>query len=126
MSTGGRRDVVVSGLGAVTPYGAGAKNFWSGLAAGTCTIKPATVIETEGFRCRIAAEIPADVMITLGMSRRRSRADRIALAAAEEALADAGLEGRRREATALLVGAVGGGMLEGEEWYWESVRKGRS
>jgi 3-oxoacyl-[acyl-carrier-protein] synthase II len=60
------------------------------------------------------------------VSRRRSRSDRIALAAAEEAMADAGLEGRRREATALLVGAVGGGMLEGEEWYWESVREGRS
>ncbi len=120
----GRHDVVVSGLGVVSPYGAGAKSFWSGVAAGTCAIKPVTVIETDGLRCRIAAEIPADVMSTLGVSRRRSRADRIALVAAQEALSDAGLEGRRRAATALLVGAVGGGMLEGEDWYWESVRKG--
>jgi len=121
---GGARDIVVSGLGVVSPYGAGAKSFWAGLAAGTCAIKPVTVIETEGFRSRIAAEIPPDVMTALGASRRRSRADRIALAAAQEALADSGLVGRARAATALLVGAVGGGMLEGEHWYWQSSRSG--
>ena len=103
----------------MSPYGAGVKSFWSGLAAGTCAIKPITVIETEGFRSRIAAEIPAEVIGTLGSSRRRSRADRIALAAAGEALADAGLEGAARTEAALLIGAVGGGMLEGEDWYWE-------
>jgi 3-oxoacyl-[acyl-carrier-protein] synthase II len=124
---GGCREVVVSGLGVVSPYGAGAKCFWSGLAAGTCTIKPITIIETEGFRSRIAAEIPVDVMNTLGSSWRRSRADRIALAAAREALADSGLEGREQAEAALLVGAVGGGMLEGEHWYWaQTLGDGRS
>ncbi|HUM15439.1 MAG TPA: beta-ketoacyl-[acyl-carrier-protein] synthase family protein [Candidatus Nitrosotalea sp.] len=121
---GGRREVVVSGLGIVSPYGLGAKSFWSGLAAGICAIKPITVIETEGFRSRIAAEIPADVIGSLGSSRRRSRADRIALAAAREALADSGLQGRERAEAGLLVGAVGGGMLEGEDWYWDEGRRG--
>jgi 3-oxoacyl-[acyl-carrier-protein] synthase II len=121
----GRPDVVVSGLGIVSPYGAGVKSFWTGLAAGACAIRPITVIDTEGFRSRIAAEIPAEVMSALGASRRRSRADRIALAAAREALADAGLEGRARAESALLVGAVGGGMLEGENWYWSEWRQGR-
>ena len=46
---GGCRDVVVSGLGVVSPYGAGVTRFWSGLAAGTCTIKPITLIETAAF-----------------------------------------------------------------------------
>ena len=124
---GGCREVVVTGLGVVSPYGAGAKSFWSGLAAGTCAIKPITIIETEGFRSRIAAEIPADVMSSLGSSWRRSRADRIALAAAREALADSGLQGRERAEAALLVGAVGGGMLEGEDWYWaQTLGGGRS
>jgi 3-oxoacyl-[acyl-carrier-protein] synthase II len=120
----GRREVVVSGLGIVSPYGLGTKTFWSGLAAGACAIKPVTVIETEGFRSRIAAEIPADVVGTLGTSRRRSRADRIALAAAREALADSGLQGRERADAGLFVGAVGGGMLEGEDWYWDEGRRG--
>jgi 3-oxoacyl-[acyl-carrier-protein] synthase II len=115
-------EVVVSGLGIVSPYGAGVKSFWTGLAAGTCAIKPITLIDTEGFRSRIAAEVPAEVVATLGVSRRRSRADRLALAAAREALADAGLEGAARRRAALLIGAVGGGMLEGEDWYWGEAR----
>ena len=119
---GGRPDVVVSGLGVVSPYGVGVKSFWTGLAAGACAIKPITLIDTEGFRSRIAAEVPAEVLPALGVSRRRSRADRLALAAAREALADSGLEGRARRDAALLVGAVGGGMLEGEDWYWGESR----
>ena len=80
--------VVVSGLGVVSPYGAGVKMFWAGLASGGCAIRPLTVIDTVGFRSRIAAEVPADVIGALGASRRRSRADRLALVAAREALAD--------------------------------------
>ncbi|MBI2529310.1 MAG: beta-ketoacyl-[acyl-carrier-protein] synthase family protein [Candidatus Rokubacteria bacterium] len=117
--------IVVSGLGVVSPYGAGVKTFWGGLATGTCSIRPITLIETEGFRSRIAAEIPADAVAGLGPSARRARADRLALAAAREALADADLTARDRAETALVVGAVGGGMLEGEAWYWEETRSGR-
>lgn len=120
----GRREVVVSGLGIVSPYGLGTKAFWSGLAAGACAIKPVTVIDTAGFRSRIAAEIPADAFGAIGVSRRRSRADRIALAAAREALADAGLPARARAEAGLFIGAVGGGMLEGEDWYWDEGRRG--
>jgi len=117
--------VVISGLGIVSPFGAGLKAFWTGLSDGTCAIKAATLVETEGFRSRIAAEVPADAMAALPASRRRSRADRMALAAASEALADAELTGRDRARAALVVGAVGGGMYEGEEWYWEETRSGR-
>ncbi len=117
--------IVVSGLGVVSPYGAGVKAFWEGLAAGTCAVRPISLIDTEGFRARIAAEVPADVMAGLGVSPRRARADRIGLAAAREALANAGLGRAERAEAALVIGAVGGGMLEGEGWYWEETRTGR-
>ena len=107
-------NVVVTGLGVVSPYGVGAKAYWSGLSAGTCAIRPATLIETAGFRCRLAAEVPD----ALPGSRRLSRADRLAQLAAREALDDAGLGPADRREAALLVGAVGGGMLEAEAWYW--------
>ena len=117
--------IAITGVGVVSPYGIGAKTFWSGLSAGACAIRPIGLIDTEGFRSRIAAEVPADAMATLGVSARRSRADRLALAAAREAVADAGLGRAERAAGALVVGAVGGGMLEGEEWYWEETRTRR-
>jgi 3-oxoacyl-[acyl-carrier-protein] synthase II len=112
------RRIVVTGLGAVSPFGTGVKAYWAGLAAGACAIRPLTVFDAEGFRCRIAAEVPE---VTTG-SPRRSRADRLALGAALEALDDAGLSAADREAVALVNGAVGGGMLEAEEWYWARAR----
>lgn len=118
MSVGQYRRVVVTGLGAVSPFGAGVKAYWQGISTGTCAIRPATLIDTEGFRARIAAEVPEG----LGGSMRRSRADRLALTAAREALEDAGLGTTERRDTALVVGAVGGGMLEVEEWHWRRRR----
>jgi 3-oxoacyl-[acyl-carrier-protein] synthase II len=117
--------VVVTGLGAMSPFGAGVKAYWDGIRAGVCAIRPLTLIDPEGFRCRIAGE----VVEPIPGSRRRSRADRLALAAAREALDDAGLVRRERGEAALIVGAVGGGMLEGEDWYWahrrpEQARRG--
>ena len=107
------RTVVVTGIGAVSPFGAGVKAFWQGISAGLCAIRPITLIETDGFRSRIAAEVPD----TAGGSLRRARADRLALSAAREAIEDAGLGAQERRDAALIVGAVGGGMLEVEAWY---------
>jgi 3-oxoacyl-[acyl-carrier-protein] synthase II len=114
--------VAVTGLGAVSPFGTGIKPYWSGLVAGTCAIRPITLIDTQAFRCRIAAELPDEPP----GSRRRTRADRMALAAAREALDDAGLGRRERASAALVVGAVGGGMLEAEAWYWKHGRDAAS
>ena len=112
--------IVVTGLGAVSPFGIGVKTFWAGLGAGTCAIRPITLIETEGFRCRIGGEVPE---VPAGL-RFRTRADRLALVAAREALDDAGLGAGSHPDMALVVGAVGGGMLEAEEWYWSRARTG--
>ena len=112
------RRVVVTGLGAISPFGLGVKAYWEGVRSGTCAIRPVTLIETDGFRCRIAAEVPEP----LPGSTRRSRADRLALAAAREAVEDAGLGTLERRRAALIVGAVGGGMLEAEGWYWRVKR----
>jgi 3-oxoacyl-[acyl-carrier-protein] synthase II len=114
------KSVAVTGLGVVSPFGAGVKTFWEGISSGSCAIRPITLIDTEGFRCRIAAEVPAGI----AGSGRRSRADRIALAAAREALDDAGIGRAERADAALIVGAVGGGMLETEAWYWQRTRAG--
>jgi 3-oxoacyl-[acyl-carrier-protein] synthase II len=114
------KSVAVTGLGVVSPFGAGVKTFWEGISSGSCAIRPITLIDTEGFRCRIAAEVPAGI----AGSGRRSRADRIALTAAREALDDAGIGRAERADAALIVGAVGGGMLETEAWYWQRTRAG--
>ncbi|HEY7366149.1 MAG TPA: beta-ketoacyl-[acyl-carrier-protein] synthase family protein [Methylomirabilota bacterium] len=114
------RRVVVTGLGAVSPFGPGVKAYWDGVRTGTCAIRPVTLIEVTGFRCRIAAEVPEPVP----GSPRRSRTDRLALQAAREAADDAGLGPGERSQAGLIVGAVGGGMLEVEPWYWRLGQAG--
>lgn len=116
-------DVLVTGLGVVSPYGRGRHAFWRGLASGECAIRPLTLFETAGFRSRVGAEVPSGTELP-GVSRRRSRADRLALAAVDEAVADAGLSRAELEPAAVVVGGIGGGMLEAEAWYWRRVREG--
>lgn len=123
MSARGRPRVVVTGLGVVSPYGLGQRAFWAGLVAGRSVIGPVTLFETEGFRSRIAAEVPPDAVAPRA-SRRRSRADRLAIAAADEAVADAGLSRADLVPAAVVVGGIGGGMLEAEAWYWRLQREG--
>ena len=70
-------EVVVSGLGAVSPYGGGWPAFWAGVAAGRCAIGPLTLFSADEFRVRIAAEVPTVALA--GTSARRTRADRLAI-----------------------------------------------
>jgi 3-oxoacyl-[acyl-carrier-protein] synthase II len=116
------REIQITGVGVASPYGLGRSAFWQGLAEGRSAIGPLTLFSTEGFRARIAAEIPADA--ALPGSSRRSRADRLAIAAADEAVADAGLDRATLRPAAVVVGGIGGGMLETEAWHWRRVREG--
>jgi len=117
------RRVVVTGLGVVSPYGLGRDAFWAGLAAGRCAIGPITLFDPEGFRSCIAAEVPANTVVPRA-SRRRSRADRLAIAAADEAVRDAGLTRAELRPAAVVIGGIGGGMLEAEAWHWRRAREG--
>jgi 3-oxoacyl-[acyl-carrier-protein] synthase II len=115
--------VLVTGLGVVSPYGCGRRVFWDGLAGGRCAIGPVSLFETDGFRSRIGAEVPAHAALPR-VSRRRARADRFALAAADEAVRDSGLSPAELAPAAVVVGGIGGGMLEVEAWYWRREREG--
>jgi 3-oxoacyl-[acyl-carrier-protein] synthase II len=115
--------VLVTGLGVVSPYGCGRRVFWDGLAGGRCAIGPLSLFETDGFRSRIGAEVPAHAALP-GVSGRRARADRFALAAADEAVRDAGLSRAELAPAAVVVGGIGGGMFEVEAWYWRREREG--
>ena len=111
------RDVVVTGLGVVSPYGRGCQTAWQGVAQGCCTLKPISLFPTDGFRARIGGEVSAATTQALGTTA-RSRATRFLLAAAEEAVGNARLSSADLAASAVSIGGAGGGMLEAETWYW--------
>jgi 3-oxoacyl-[acyl-carrier-protein] synthase II len=110
------RRVVVTGLGVVSPYGHGCEVYWQGLAQGQCMIGPLTLFPTDGFRSRLAGELPAVTVRALGTAQ-QSRATRFLLAAAQEAVKNAGLDPVALTTAAVSIGGAGGGMLGAEDWY---------
>ncbi len=93
------RRVVVTGLGAVTPLGVGVSRVWSKLLAGESGVRRIRRFETEDLPVRIAGLVPRsttegdlDVSAHVAPKEQRRMGDFIlyALAAAREALSDAG------------------------------------
>ena len=91
----GRRRVVVTGLGMVSPLGNTVEDSWSALIAGKSGAAPITQFDTTGFPVDFACEIK-DLDVTdyaeYKASRRMDRFTHLALAAARQAEADSGLD----------------------------------
>ncbi len=96
--------VVVTGIGVVSPVGNGRETFWRNLTAGTSGLGPITLFDASAFPVRIGGEVKGLDLADLGRrfpeaARERDRKVWLGLAAAEEALADAGFtNGDLREA----------------------------
>lgn len=114
--------IVVTGLGAVSPLGAGVSVNWLRLLAGQSGIRTNTRFDTEGWKCAIAGLVPSIAEDQAGfdaeaaMSQRDLRRNDLfiqyAIAAAHEALLQANWmpespEEKRRTATMIATG-VGG------------------
>jgi 3-oxoacyl-[acyl-carrier-protein] synthase II len=108
----------VTGLGAVTPIGNDAPTFWRNLVAGVNGGGPITSFDATGFDVRIAAEVKnfdPTVAMDRKMARRMSRFIHFGVAAAKEAVEDAGLDFEtwpieRRDRVAVVINTGGGGM----------------
>lgn len=94
MERDGHSEVVVTGLGAVTPAGNDREATWRNLIAGNSAVSPITAFDASASPVRIAAEVrgfdPARFLDTKRL-RRTARFSQLAIAAAREAAADAGL-----------------------------------
>jgi len=89
-----RRRVVVTGMGAMTPLGLTLEETWEGLLAGRSGVGPITQFDASGLPARIAGELKGfdpTRYINFKAARRMARCSQVAVAAAQAALADAGL-----------------------------------
>jgi 3-oxoacyl-[acyl-carrier-protein] synthase II len=123
------RRVVVTGLGAVTSIGVSVPDFWKNLLAGTCGIRPLSLFDASGYRTQTAGqvdEIP-DGFLTAAEKRRMSRADRMGLAAAREAIAQSGLDLSREnpERIGVILGGGTSGLLDSEAYYAKHLKGSR-
>lgn len=81
-------------MGAITPIGNSVEEFWNGIKEGKTGFGPITYFDTADYRCKLAAEVkdfdPAQYMDKKS-ARRMEQFCQFAVAAAGQAIADAGL-----------------------------------
>jgi 3-oxoacyl-[acyl-carrier-protein] synthase II len=122
--------VVVTGQGAVTPLGLDASSSFEAALAGRSGVGPITRFDPARLPVRIAAEVRGEIPdagVPAKEWRRLDRFVRLALAAASEALADAGLAGdpaARRRLGCVIGSSIGGveTLLENHRSYLEGRR----
>ncbi len=112
--------VVVTGLGLVTPLGNSVDETWAGLLAGRSGAGAITKFDPQHLQVRFACEVKGFDPLGYMDKKEARRYDlfaQFALAAAQQAVAQAGLEGRfpSPERTGVLIGSGIGGMQTYEE-----------
>ncbi|BDG60610.1 beta-ketoacyl-ACP synthase II [Caldinitratiruptor microaerophilus] len=124
-----RNRVVITGMGAVTPLGTGVEAFREGLFSGRSGVGPITRFDASGLETRIGAEVrdfnPLD-FIDRKEARRMDRFVQFAIAAAQMALADAGLDLDHvdRDRAGVYMGSGIGGMETLSEQFAVLFEKG--
>ena len=90
-----KRRVVVTGMGAVTPIGLSVDEFWQNVKAQKTGFSEITKFDTTNYKCKLAAEVKefdAKNYMDAKEARRMELFSQYAVAAAKEAIEDAGLE----------------------------------
>ncbi len=123
------RRVVVTGIGAVTPIGAGADGLWDGVMANRSAVAPIDRFDAAAFPSRIAAQItdfdPA-AHLDARRARRLDRFSALSVAASRMAIEHAGLAVANGAASrsGVWIGSALGGVAFGEEQHAAYVERG--
>ncbi|MGB1196845.1 MAG: beta-ketoacyl-ACP synthase II [Synechococcus sp.] len=112
----GLQRVVVTGLGAVTPIGNSVADYWDGLTSGRNGVAGITLFDASAHACRFAAEVKAfdpTGFIEPKDAKRWDRFSKFGVVAAQQALADSGLEitPDNAERIGIIIGSGVGGLL---------------
>ncbi len=117
------KSVVITGLGCVSPLGNDVETTWAQLVAGQSGVDLITRFDAKDFKTKIAAEVKGfngDALFGRKEARRMDRVTQYALAATQEAVAQAGLaitdENRDR------IGVVIGTGIGGVETLYENTK----
>ena len=122
-----RRRVVITGLGAITALGNTIEAFWDNLLRGQSGIRRITHFDASMLPCQIAGEIPdfdPGQYMDRKEARRVSRSAQVALAAAQQAVADAGLPATMPDSER--AGVVFGTAIGGVDRFDEAITQMRT
>ena len=126
-----KRRVVITGMGAVTPIGIGVDKFWNALLAGKSGVSLIESIDTERHTVKIAGEIkdkdfnPEDYLDSKD-AKRMDRFTQFAMVAADEAIADSGIDEANIDPyrIGVIVSSAAGGFKTFEKNHIAMIEKG--
>ena len=127
-SLNGRRRVVVTGLGAVTPLGLDVESTWSSLLAGESGAAEITQFDHSDYKVHFACEVkgldPTD-WVDRKDARRMDRFTHLILAAARQAEADSGIDiAKEADRTGASIATGIGGIRSFQECYDTLITRG--
>jgi 3-oxoacyl-[acyl-carrier-protein] synthase II len=104
-------EVLVTGLGATTPLGGDVASTWDGMLAGHSGVSALTQEWAAQLPVRIAGQLAVEPAIDRVQARRMDRSEQVAVVAARQAWADAGLDESDldRERLGVVIGSGIGG-----------------
>ncbi|HEX3101354.1 MAG TPA: beta-ketoacyl-[acyl-carrier-protein] synthase family protein, partial [Pyrinomonadaceae bacterium] len=119
------RRVVVTGMGCVTPIGNNRAAFWDGLLSGASGVREIESFDVSDSAVKIAAEVrnfDIEAQLTSKDRKHVPRTVPLVLAAAREAMADAGIDTEdmpieQRRSIGVEIGTGGGGLAFAEKHY---------
>ena len=117
-----RRRVVVTGIGALTPVGNTANDFWQGLVAGKSGAAPITYFDASKFKTQFACELKGfnvENFIDRKEARKLDKFTQYALVVADEAVKDAHLDVEKTDKDR--VGVIWGSGIGGLETFQNEV-----
>jgi 3-oxoacyl-[acyl-carrier-protein] synthase II len=127
-SENGRRRVVITGMGAVTPLGNDVESFWENLVAGKSGAAPITLFDSSDFAVHFACELKdfdPTKWIDHKQARRMDRFAQMIIAAARMAEQDSGIEiEQETERTGVSVATGIGGLKSFQDCYDQLLQRG--
>ena len=122
------RRVVITGLGAVTPLGNNVRDTWEAMKAGKNGIAPITLFDTAAYKAKLAAEVKGfdqKDYLEINETLRTDRYTQFAIAAAQQAVDDSGIESNvEPERFAVEIGTGIGGIRTFEIEHTKLLEKG--
>lgn len=122
-----KRRVVVTGLGVITPIGNSVDEFWANIKKGRVGIDRITRFDTSEYKVKLAAEVKdfqAKDYMDFKAAKRMAKFSQYAVAAAKEAVKDAGLCMEKEDPfrCGVIIGS-GIGSLETVESEYTKIRE---
>jgi 3-oxoacyl-[acyl-carrier-protein] synthase II len=134
--------VAITGIGVVSPFGIGRDLFWSSVSCGVSGTRAVTEFDASELTSRVLASVPDAALVSAGADaadlgdetstnghgradpRRYAKVSRIAVLAAREAFADAGIA-PNTDGIGVIVGSGAGGIDVAERQYGDYYRGDR-